>query len=300
VPVGAELRRLGVLGVAGDPEVAQPLARWLVAQLAALHSPRDVKIVLLTRSDAAGQWDWVRWLPHAREDGEYVGAMVGNDQDSMGRRIAELGQLVSQRRAERSGGVGAAGKGLPPGPDVVVVLDGARRLRALPGVVGLLRDGPEVGVHLICLDDDVQALPEECRGVVECGPRRVVLRQELADSVEDIRPDVVELPWVHRLARALSPVRDISPSERTPACRTPPGCSTASSSTRRRPTASSAGGARARRPRWCSAPGTTGCSASTCAATARTRWSPAPPAPASPSSCRPWWRRSPSPTAPTS
>src|SRR6185503_13160161 len=47
VPVGAELRRLGVLGVAGDPEVAQPLARWLVAQLAALHSPRDVRIVLL-------------------------------------------------------------------------------------------------------------------------------------------------------------------------------------------------------------------------------------------------------------
>jgi S-DNA-T family DNA segregation ATPase FtsK/SpoIIIE len=213
VPVGAELRRLGVLGVAGDPEVAQPLARWLVAQLAALHSPRDVRIVLLTRADAAGQWDWVRWLPHAREDGEYVGAMIGNDQDSMGRRIAELGQLVSQRRNERSGGVGAVAKGLPPGPDYVVVLDGARRLRALPGVVGLLRDGPEVGVHLICLDDDVQALPEECRGVVQCGPRRIVLRQELAENVEDVRPDVVELPWAHRVARALSPVRDISPSE---------------------------------------------------------------------------------------
>jgi S-DNA-T family DNA segregation ATPase FtsK/SpoIIIE len=212
VPVGAELRRLGVLGVAGDPEVAQPLARWLVAQVAALHSPRDVRIVLLTRSDAGPVWDWVRWLPHARDDGEFIGAFVGNDQDSMGRRIAELGQLVSQRRGERGGSM-SVGKGLPPGPDYVVVLDGARRLRALPGVVGLLRDGPEVGVHLICLDDDVQALPEECNGVVECGSRRIVLRQAMADDVPDIRPDVVELPWAHRLARALSPVRDISPSE---------------------------------------------------------------------------------------
>jgi S-DNA-T family DNA segregation ATPase FtsK/SpoIIIE len=214
VPAGAELRRLGVLGVAGDPEVARPLARWLIAQVAALHSPRDVKLVLLTRSDAGPEWDWVRWLPHARDDSDVFGAMIGNDQDSMGRRIAELGQLVATRRGERGSGVAAAGgRGLPPGPDVVVVLDGARRLRSLPGVVSLLRDGPEVGVYLICLDDDAQALPEECSGVVQCGAHRVVLHQAMADDVADIRPDVVELPWVQRVARALSPVRDISPSE---------------------------------------------------------------------------------------
>jgi S-DNA-T family DNA segregation ATPase FtsK/SpoIIIE len=212
VPVGAELRALGVLGVAGDPEVSQPLARWLITQLAALHSPRDVRVVLLTRSDAGPQWDWVRWLPHARDEGEQVGAMIGNDQESMGRRIAELGQIVQSRRAENSG-IGKAGKGLPPSPDIVVVLDGARRLRMLPGVVSLLRDGPEVGVYAICLDDDPMALPEECNGVVECGPHRVVLRRAMAEDIRDVRPDLVELPWAQRVARAISPVRDISPSE---------------------------------------------------------------------------------------
>jgi S-DNA-T family DNA segregation ATPase FtsK/SpoIIIE len=211
VPVGAELRKLGVLGVAGDPEVAEPLARWLIAQCAALHSPRDVRLVLLTRGDAQDRWDWVRWLPHTRDDAEIFPAMIGSDQESVGRRIAELTNLMTQRRGGQQGM--STGKGLPPGPDVVVVVDGARRLRALPGLVSLLRDGPEVGIYLICLDDDVQALPEECRGLVECGPHRVVLRQTMADDVPDVRPDLVEPAWADRLARAMSPVRDISPTE---------------------------------------------------------------------------------------
>src|SRR5690606_31633973 len=91
---------------------------------------------------------------------EPVVAFVGNDQDSIARRVGELNQLIA-RRQERDPGQ----KGTPP-PDLLVVLDGARRLRALPGIVSLLRDGPEAGVHLLCLDEDERSLPEECHAVL--------------------------------------------------------------------------------------------------------------------------------------
>jgi len=52
--------------------------------------------------------------------------------------------------------------------DVLVVLDGARGLRDLNGMAQVLRDGPGVGVHALCLDQQERSLPEECAAVVTC------------------------------------------------------------------------------------------------------------------------------------
>ncbi|GAB2686089.1 FtsK/SpoIIIE domain-containing protein [Thalassiella azotivora] len=209
VPVALDLRRLGVVGVAGADGAAQAVGRWLLAQAAVLHSPRDVRVVVLTDGDGEREWAWVRWLPHCRVDGELVGAVVGTEQESVGRRLAELGQLVTERLADRP----VTGSWTPPGPDVVVVLDGARRLRALPGVVALLRDGPLAGVHVVCLDAEERYLPEECRGVVRVADDRLEVRQTLAEDVSDVLADLVDVEWADRVARALAPVRDTTPKE---------------------------------------------------------------------------------------
>src|SRR6266516_257733 len=60
VPVPLDLEALGVVGVAGDRAAARGLARWLVAQAAILHSPRDLQVVVLATTE---DWEWVRWLP---------------------------------------------------------------------------------------------------------------------------------------------------------------------------------------------------------------------------------------------
>ena len=44
-PVTLPLGDLGVIGVAGPGDGARALARWMVAQLAALHSPLDVSVL---------------------------------------------------------------------------------------------------------------------------------------------------------------------------------------------------------------------------------------------------------------
>ncbi|UMG93306.1 FtsK/SpoIIIE domain-containing protein [Nocardioides sp. TF02-7] len=91
------------------------------------------------------------------------------------------------------------------------MLDGARRLRALPGIVGVLRDGPAVGVRVVCLDEDQRSLPEECRAVLDVREGLVELRRTGSEAVARIRPDLVEPAWATRLGRALAPVRDTTP-----------------------------------------------------------------------------------------
>ncbi|MFC5381817.1 FtsK/SpoIIIE domain-containing protein [Aquipuribacter nitratireducens] len=210
VPVCVPLAERGVVGVAGSGGRARQVAGWCLAQLAVLHSPSELALVVLTDAGAAEDWDWVRWLPHTAPD-EALDAvrLVGTDADTCARRIAELAALVAARRqAARAGACGA--------PDVVVVLDGARRLRSLPGVVQLLRDGPAVGVRFLCLDDHSRLLPEECTAVVrvEQRPERVeeetlCVAQPRVDDVPGVRPDLVPRAWLRRVARAIAPLRDV-------------------------------------------------------------------------------------------
>lgn len=210
VPVSIAMRDLGVIGVCGEAGGVDALARWLVGQAAVLHAPGDLDVVVLTNAEREQQWGWTRWLPHCRRPGEPVAAVLGTEQQSVSRRLAELSQLISDRTGDERK-VKLPGD-VSPRPDVLVVVDGARRLRALPGLVTLLREGPAVGVTVICLDEDVRLLPEECRAVLDVHEGLVELRRTGSEAVARIRPDLVESTWATRIGRALAPVRDTTPT----------------------------------------------------------------------------------------
>jgi hypothetical protein len=89
----------------------------------------------------------------------------------------------------------------------VVVLDGIERLSAVDGVAALMAHGPAAGVHVICLDVEPTALPDQCRAVVTCAPGRLTFRRAESPALDGIRPDLVESAWADRLSRALAPLR---------------------------------------------------------------------------------------------
>ncbi|WP_430791935.1 FtsK/SpoIIIE domain-containing protein [Actinoplanes sp. G11-F43] len=201
VPVTVDLRRMRVLGIAGSGPAAAAVTRSVVAQAAVLHSPRDLKIYLLSGQSGAAAWSWARWLPHVRpEPGQDTTATVGTGTGSLATRVAELSAMIEARSA-----AGAASFA----ETVLVVFDGARRLRSLPGVVQILRDGPAVGVHSICLDTEERLLPEECLAVVaEQRDGRVRVGRSGEKTLIDVRVDAVGPEWADSIGRVLGPLRD--------------------------------------------------------------------------------------------
>jgi S-DNA-T family DNA segregation ATPase FtsK/SpoIIIE len=210
-PVTVPLRERGVLGVAGPQGVPRTLGRWLVAQAATLHSPNDLQICVLTDPAADASWDWVRWLPHARPaSGQQASVLIGNDAETVAARIAELQAAVTARQqARREAGALAEFRD----PDTVVVLDGSRRLRSMPGIIPLLREGPAVGIYAICLDSDERLLPAECQAVAVVDHEGLRVQQTAEPTAARVRPDYVSGPWCARIARGLAPIRDVSHDE---------------------------------------------------------------------------------------
>ncbi|MBO0820306.1 MAG: FHA domain-containing protein, partial [Nocardiopsaceae bacterium] len=212
VPVTLNLREAGVLGIVGAGEPPRALLRWLLVQLATLCSPDDLRLVTLTsagRSDGAG-WSgknsaehgaWARWLPHINPGStEPMPCRIGNTPETRAARIEELGKLITARVGDRSHSSGDR-----PGPDFVVVLDGALALRNLPGIRDILRDGPAAGVYVICLDNQGM---NECRMICEVTRDAVKVAPAPERLLGPVRPELMNEGVAEEIARGLSPMHD--------------------------------------------------------------------------------------------
>ena len=189
VPLPVDLR-CGPLGLTGPRERVAGTARWLVGQLAVLHSPADLEISALLAGAGVGRWDWLRWLPHLR-------GRVGRDEAEWNALVAELAAVVDQRHGRRRG------SGAWSGPWHVVLIDDAARLGGVSGLAGILERGAEVGVTALCLDD-ATGLPAACATVVQVdgdsGTRARVYgcgapAQPVGSEPPAVLVDAVSLQW---------------------------------------------------------------------------------------------------------
>lgn len=232
LPALLEMASLGVAGLAGADPATRALGSWLVAQAAVLHSPADLAIwVLVAEPAGAPAWSWIRWLPHchradataAAGNGASVGAATlrfAVGPEACASSVRELRSLAEGRGDLPAGQT-------RPGPEVLVILDGARALHTVPGLRALLHAGPAAGVVLVCLERESRHLPAQCRAVVEATEDRLVLRLDQGPTTADVRSDLVgpvgvpagsgelsgTIRWCESTARALAPLRDTDADE---------------------------------------------------------------------------------------
>ncbi|MFH8370362.1 FtsK/SpoIIIE domain-containing protein [Streptomyces sp. NPDC018031] len=171
-PVTVDLRRTGALGLAGPRARLSGLTRSVIAQLAALHSPAALEIVLISTDRARSnqerlaEWSWLGWLPQLHPaHGQDCRLLLAYDREQAAARAAEL-----VRRLDAGEALGPAWSTAPPeavdaaargysGPYTVVVVDGDPGSPALRDTFARLAAGGAAGgVHLVCLAE-VESLP---------------------------------------------------------------------------------------------------------------------------------------------
>lgn len=193
VPVTAGLREVGALGLAGPRARLGGLARALLAQLTALHSPDMLEIVLIAADrsrpleERTAEWSWLGWLPHVRPGhGQDCRLLLAHDREQAAARTDELLRRLEDQLAEAGAGsaapltsaplapAGEPSRGHPapddspgadapvpfPGPFTVLVVDGdpgGADLRE--AVARLAAEGPRAGIHVVCLAETAAASP---------------------------------------------------------------------------------------------------------------------------------------------
>ncbi|MFD5200671.1 FHA domain-containing protein [Streptomyces sp. NPDC058375] len=246
VPVTVGLREAGSLGLAGPRARLAGLARATVAQLAALHSPFDLEIVLVstdrsrTLEERRREWSWLGWLPHLRPThGQDCRLLLAYEREQAEARTAELVRRLDEGplgpgwpHLDRAAVAGAARD--HKGPHTVVVLDGDPGTAFLRETTARLAGaGAAAGIHLICLAETPAASPTSpvaatyeaaCRSSIafrECGAV-AMLSGDVATALRLLRTaggqaaghgtvaavDAVSAAWAERFGRALAPLRE--------------------------------------------------------------------------------------------
>ncbi|MCC9308512.1 FHA domain-containing protein [Kitasatospora sp. RB6PN24] len=226
VPVTVDLTAAGSLGLAGPRERLLGLARALLAQLAVLHPPSGLSVVVLSADgrlaaeQRAEDWSWALWLPHLRPNrGQDCRLLLGLDPAQAEARLTELLSAVEAapaRPRDPADRIQVAGQE-PVGLTVVLVDGDPGSEPGRAALARLLREGPGGAVFPVWLTESPDQLPdglgatavltgEVATQLTLCGPARV----------EAVALDAVSPAWAERLARALAPLRETAPVSRGP------------------------------------------------------------------------------------
>jgi S-DNA-T family DNA segregation ATPase FtsK/SpoIIIE len=217
VPVPVALRHLGVVAITGPAGRTRALARSLVCQVAAFHAPDDLAILAAFPPAALPDWDWLKWLPHAREPTADPGGVP--PACLLAQTVPQLAALLDREVRPRLSEAGEPRRHLlavleiePPGRGVddPALLD------------QLLERAAAARTTVVWLAKDPAREPSELAARIQFDEHGTATFEETAPGgrlVSGIRPDIGGLAFCQAVARRLAPLR----LDRPPATAAPSG-----------------------------------------------------------------------------
>jgi len=218
ISVVAAMDQADVITVSGDRERMLGLSRSLLAQAAVFRAPGDLRVLVGFPAEHASDWDWVKWLPHARSGRSGRGSahlpelllatgtaeLAALLEDHVQPRIEQLRRIESSAVENARAGVDA--------PELLVVLDGYHaggEVARLPLVRELAARGHHLKVRTLCLVHEGDAEPPEAalRLLIPADGLASLERTGASGArIDGIRLDQLGGSAAEALARALAPL----------------------------------------------------------------------------------------------
>ncbi len=181
-----DLQGAHVVSIVGARGARLEVARAMVCQLAVLHAPDEVRILLCAGKVAADDWEWIKWLPHLAVDGP-----------------AELDDILSARAASAQRAKVAVDL-FGSGAWLIVLADG---VMPSPEAVALLRRSPS-RTTLVALSDSPADAPSEVDLRVKVASRHVTVERPGGSGLPvEGRADLLGPHGAEAVARRLAALR---------------------------------------------------------------------------------------------
>lgn len=218
IPRGVPLTKVKSLGITGPRQVVADFARGFLCQIAALHSPEDVRILGLFPTSQQQDWIWLKELPHTlplkqSKQGK-LERLFASGQEEADLLLNMLLEELTQRATKEDGenGVPAPTNGTTemPLPHLVVMVHDYIEARKHPALNSAFKLGEQLGVSVIYLVAQEQAIPGECRGIIrilDTDNLHYAAAGYAGETLQNVRPDIMDVALARSIARELAPLQ---------------------------------------------------------------------------------------------
>lgn len=213
MPGTIALPKVKSLGITGIRQEVAALTRGMICQIATLHSPEDVRIMGIYPASQRQDWDWLRGLPHtAPLKGCKQERLTAVGEEEANALLSFLLEELSQR-ATKIAEANASNNGAPQPqesaalPHIVVIVHDYVEVRKHPALTHAFKLGEQLGVSIIYMVAQLQAIPSECRGMVRLAEDNKLTYAAAGfagDVLENVNADTFALEHAMKVAHDLS------------------------------------------------------------------------------------------------
>jgi S-DNA-T family DNA segregation ATPase FtsK/SpoIIIE len=216
MPCVVPLTQVKSLGITGRRQDVAGLIRGMLCQIATHHSPEDVRIFGIYPVSQQRDWEWMAELPHTLplKAGQQERLVAVGEEEAnalLNVLLEELSQRASRNEGEGGPGSGpaSASEQESPLPHLVVLVHDYVEVRKHPALTHAFKLGRQLGVSVIYMVAQQQAIPSECRGVVRLSDEGLISYAEIGyagETFDGVDADIMELEMAQRIAHALLPL----------------------------------------------------------------------------------------------
>lgn len=207
-PITCNLMQNGICGIRGERQACILLAQGMIAQLAALHSYHEVKMVVLYPKEEEKYWSFTRWLPHCMNKERDI-RYVACEKDEA-KVILKMLETVIRERVEKDSSF-SFGEKRASLPHYVFVVANPRLLEGSPVGNALMMNRPELGINGIILGQSLSDFPHSVRNFIQVYGRENRLQLEWSNpdgqGVLVTSEYTLDNSGFQRFGRRMAPIR---------------------------------------------------------------------------------------------
>ncbi|HCI78565.1 MAG TPA: type VII secretion protein EssC [Ktedonobacter sp.] len=212
MPCSISLPKVKSLGITGRRQDVASLTHEIICQIAIHHSPEDVRILGIYPSSQKQDWEWMRDLPHtAPLKGCKLDRLtaVGEDEanELLNFMLEELSQRASKSAEQTTNANNTPSVAQASAlPHLVVIVHDYVEVRQHAALTHAFKLGEQLGVSVIYMVAQQQAIPGQCRGVVELSDESMLSYAGIGvvrDTLEGVVADKIELIQAQRISQLL-------------------------------------------------------------------------------------------------
>jgi DNA segregation ATPase FtsK/SpoIIIE, S-DNA-T family len=216
-PLEVALKTVGTLAIRGKRHMIQEMVRAMLSQVAVFHAPEDVQMMVYFSKEVEQQWQWFKWLPHARRPrsnkksskGQALCYMADNPMDFLQMFNEQiLPRLLRMKKAREEKRQHQASSD----PHQILVLDGIdlnSLISQSSEMTELFQSAEEAGITVIALVDGRYSVPSSLTARITVTEEGGFTFEEVVFGgrrVEGPQADRLDLLTSDRIARGLAPL----------------------------------------------------------------------------------------------